>query len=150
MKLYCSRVCFGLDRRKNISGEQKKAEKRVYDIAYRERNAAKRKAQKAAYHKRIYDPVQAAIARKARMPYHVEYCRRPAYKAKKQKYDKARRASEYGPAAEAYRVFLDLWKEIRLRTTSYEAKWENGTWGKVQARRREARAEAEKAARHRD
>lgn len=151
MKLYCSRVCFGLDRRKGLSDDQRRLEKRIYDIEYRKHNAAKRKAQKAAYHKATYDPVKAADYRKARMPYyHVQYCRRPEYKAKKRGYDKKRRAAEYGPAAEAYTIFMDLTREIRTRASNYETKWENGTLNKAQGRRREGSSEAQKATRHRD
>lgn len=150
MRLYCGRTCSAVSRRKPISVEQKKAEKCAYDMRYRKKNAAKRRAQKAAYHKATYDPIKAAQKRKARMPYHVEYCRRPEYKAYKQRYDQKRRSAEYGPAAEAYGMLLDLTREIRGRATSYEIKRANGTFGKRQARAREAAAETEKAARHRD
>jgi hypothetical protein len=150
MSLYCSRICSGMARRKHISDAQKKLEKRLYDLEYNKRNRDKRQNQKAEYHKRTYDPVRAAEHRKTRMPYHVEYCRGQKYKVKKREYDKKRRASEYGPAAEAYTVFIDLTREIKSRATTYEIKWESGTWGKKQARNREARAESEKASRHRD
>lgn len=53
--------------------------------------AARRKAQKRASYRRTFDPQKAAITRKARMPYHVAYCRRPAYRKKKSAYDKKRR-----------------------------------------------------------
>jgi hypothetical protein len=37
LKLFCSRVCFGLSRRKGKTAEQKKAEKAAYDQEYRKR-----------------------------------------------------------------------------------------------------------------
>jgi hypothetical protein len=69
------------------------SEKRIYDAAYRKKNRAKLKAIKRLYHKRTYDPVKAAIERKAKMKNHVEYCRRPEYKKYKSKYDAKRRAT---------------------------------------------------------
>ena len=65
-------------------------EKRLYDAAYRKKNLAMLKAKKRAYFKRTYDPVKAAIGRKARMARHVAYCRRPEYREWKRAYDKRR------------------------------------------------------------
>lgn len=90
-----------------------KAEKAAYDREYRKKNAARLKEQKAAYFKRTYDPVEAAIKRKKRMPYHVEYCRQPEYKAWKKAYDRKRRKGKFGPFAEAYEVLMMLKAEIR-------------------------------------
>jgi len=47
----------------------------------------------------LLDPefgLEAAKARKVRMPLHIEYCRQPAYKAWKREYDRRHRAAEFG------------------------------------------------------
>src|SRR5262245_23738158 len=94
--VYCGRTCAGFARRQWKSDAQKRLEKSEYDAEYRNKNAAKLRADKAARHKRTYDPASAAIERKKRMPMHVEYCRRPEYRAYKQQYDREYRAKEYG------------------------------------------------------
>jgi len=147
MGLYCGRICMGLARRKHKPKAQRVEEKRLYDTAYRQKNADRLKAQKAAYNKRTYDPVKAAEHRKTRMPQHVEYCRRPEYRVKKRIYDKARRACEYGPAAEAWLLLTDLDREIRGRMDDYEIRKANLTLNKKQTR---CRQEACERARGRD
>lgn len=122
------------------SKAQKVAEKRLYDIAYREKNREMLKAKKAAYFRRTYDPVKAAVKRKARMHLHVAYCRQPRYKAWKQVYDRKYRAREYGPFADAYRLAIDLNREIKSRSTSYEIRSQNQTLNKRQSRSRAAQA----------
>ena len=141
LHLYCDRVCMGLARRQHKTRAQKAAEKRVYDIVYRELNAAMLKAKKAEYFRATYDPSKAAAHRKMRMPYHVEYCRQPAYRVKKRTYDRKRRAAEYGPASEAWMILLDINREVKGRMNNYEIKQANGTFGKRQARGREAAAD---------
>ena len=89
-----------------------KKAKAEYDRKYRKKNRARLKAEKAAYFQRTYDPVKAAKERKKKMPQHVEYCRQPAYKAWKKKYDKQRRSKKYGDFAEAHQLLLELTKEI--------------------------------------
>lgn len=74
LNLYCDRRCSGLGRRDGKTKEQKKEEKRLYDIEYRKTSPTLR-ARRRAFHLRTYDPVKAAIVRKKRMPQHVEYCR---------------------------------------------------------------------------
>jgi len=136
--LYCGRRCAGLGRRKPPKTmAQKKLEKREYDKLYRARNLESIKAKKAAYFKRTYDPDAARIERKRNMPAHVEYCRQPKYKAWKRDYDRRYRAKEYGPFAEAYQLTIDLNREIKERTSNYEIRQQNKTWGKAQQRDRE-------------
>jgi hypothetical protein len=117
---------------------QKMAEKRLYDMAYRDKNRAMLKVKKAAYFKRTYDPVKAAVVRKARMHLHVAYCRQPRYKAWKRVYDRKYRAREYGPFADAYRLAIDLNREIKSRSTNYEIRLQNETLNKRQSRARAA------------
>lgn len=141
LNLYCNRRCSGLGRRTGKTDAQKREEKRLYDIVYQAENREKRCAQKREYHKRTYDPVKAAAYRKTRMPYHVEYCRRPEYRAKKKNYDRKHRAAEYGDFAEAFLLTQDLNREIKERTSRHEVKYQNGATNKAQRRKRQAEAE---------
>ena len=141
MLIFCDRECAGLSRRQWVSKEQRKEEKRLYDIEYRRKNRAKLKAKKAAYYQRTRDPEKERQIRKARMPKHVEYCRRPEYRVKKQAYDQRRRDSAYGPFAEAARLAIDLNREIKGRMSRHEIYTQNQTLNKRQERRRADRQE---------
>jgi hypothetical protein len=136
--LYCGKACAGLARRTpKPDDETRRLLKAAYDSEYRERNAEKRRAQKAAWFKRTYDPAKAAVERKARMPRHVEYCRRPEYRAWKAEYDRAYKARlHFGEWADAALLLGDLEREINERATRYEVYQANGTLNKAQTRRR--------------
>jgi len=120
---------------------QKKAEKRAYDMENRRKNKAAFKAKKAAYFRATYDPEKARIERKKRAPQHAEYCRRPAYKKWKRQYDSEYRAKQFGAFAEAYKLAIELSREIKTRTNDYEIRIQNQTYGKAQKRDREAHGE---------
>lgn len=90
-----------------------KAKKAAYDREYRKNNYDRIKANHAAYFRQTYDPVKAAKERKKRMPQHVEYCRRPKYRAYKKEYDRQRRASRFGEFAEAYTALRALMAEVK-------------------------------------
>lgn len=137
LRLFCGRVCSGFGRRKGKTKAQLVAEKAAYDKQYRANNLAKITADKQAYFQRTYDPVAAAEHRKTRMPRHVEYCRRPEYKAKKSEYDRKIRAREFGDYADCYLLLLDIDKEVNSRMSDYEVRLVNGTYGKTQQRGRE-------------
>ena len=100
-----------------------KEAKAEYDRKYRKKNRARIKARKAAYFQSTYDPVKAAKERQKKMPEHVEYCRRPEYKAWKKKYDRKRQLSKYGEFAEAYNILLLLEKEIRRQEPNREVRY---------------------------
>jgi CRISPR/Cas system CSM-associated protein Csm2 small subunit len=135
--LYCNKVCFGLSRRTNKTDEQKKEEKRLYDIAYREKNLARIKTGKHEWFQRTYDPVKAAVERKKKMPQHVEYCRQPEYKKKKQVYDAQHRAKkQFGEFYESFLILQQIDQEVASRASKYEIGLENGTINKAQTRRR--------------
>jgi hypothetical protein len=136
-RLFCDRRCAGLARRAGKTKEQKVAEKRIYDAAYRAKNLAMLKAKKRAYFERTYDPKKAAVERKKRMHLHVAYCRQPRYKAWKQRYDQQYRAREYGPFADAYLLAVNLNREIKTRSSNYEIRLENQTLNKKQGRTRQ-------------
>jgi hypothetical protein len=138
LKLYCNRHCSALGRRQGKTVAQKREEKRLYDVQYRANNLPTLKEKKRAYHQRTYDPVEAAKVRKNRMPYHVEYCRQPWYRAWKSDYDRRRRAGEFGAFADAYTLTIELNREIKRRHDHEEIKYQNGCANKAQGREREA------------
>lgn len=138
MTVYCGRACSGLGRRKGKTVAQKKAEKSTYDAQRRIDLATRLKAEKAAYHRRTYDPVKAAIERKARMPRHVEYCRQPAYREYKRQYDRSYRAKkDFGPFWEAAMLVEDLNKAVLSRASRYEIDLQNGKLNKATKRKRD-------------
>jgi hypothetical protein len=136
-KLYCGRRCSGLGRRKGKTKAQKKEAKRLYDADYRIRNEAELKVKRAAYFQATYDPKKARIERRKRAKAHAEYCRTPEYRAWKHAYDQRRTDQQYGPFAEAFRLVIDLNREIKARSTNYDIRQENQTGNKTQKRERE-------------
>lgn len=143
-KLYCSRECAGIGRRKenpkspnNPNWKQMKAD---YDREYRTKNTERLKAEKAARYK-VTGPMNRGkerAYREKRMPAHVEYCRRPEYKAWKHKYDLKFRAKKlFGPFAEASLVLRDVEMEISKRMTWVEIRQANGTLNKSTQRKRD-------------
>lgn len=137
-RAFCNRKCTGLWRRLNKSPDEKKAEKAAYDRAYREKNHDLIKAKKSAYFQRTYDPEKARVERKANMARHVEYCRRPEYRAKKHAYDigyNARR--NYGSFGEAFILLQQLENEVGSRMSDYEIRSQQGALNKAQQRKRD-------------
>jgi hypothetical protein len=135
-KLFCNLTCSVLARRKPKTKEQKVEEKRLYDAEYRQKNLARLKAEKRAYYAENHDREKEAAYRKANMHKHVEYCRRPEYRAKKAVYDLDRRAAEYGEFAEAYKLTLAVDREVKSRMSRYEIYAANGTLNKKLQRTR--------------
>jgi hypothetical protein len=120
--IYCDRACAGLARRTDSrTPEQKRADKRAYDMEYRNRNREALKAKHAEYYAKV-GPTQRdreREVRRKRMPLHVEYCRQPEYRKKKQSYDEQRRSKIYGPFAECHRLLVLLKREIVNRCPNY-------------------------------
>ena len=134
--LYCNRSCSGMARR--VPTDQKKEAKRLYDARRQVERAAELSAQKAAYYQRTRDPAKERERRRANMGQHVEYCRRPEYRAYKADYDRQHRAEEYGEYADAYLLLLDLEREIRSRASWCERARARGYYTRsAQQRRRE-------------
>jgi hypothetical protein len=134
--LYCDRTCSGTARR--TPPDQKKEAKRIYDARRRVEKVAEISAKKAAYYQRTRNPAKERERRAANMPRHIEYCRRPEYRAYKADYDRQLRANEYGEYAETYLLLLDLEREIRSRATQYERLKARGYYTRsAQQRRRE-------------
>ncbi len=136
--LYCSRACSGFGRRKGKTQDQRKEEKRLYDIEYRARKSEELKRKKHAYYQRTRDPSKEAKKRKERMPSHIEYCRRPEYRAWKKSYDRQYRAvKHYGAFAECFLLVMDIRDECLSRMTDYEIRLEKGTLNKSLKRKRD-------------
>ena len=137
MKLFCGRACAGLSRREVRTKDEFVAAKAAYDRAYRDKNRDVLKVKKHEWHLATYDPERERIKRKARMPQHIEYCRRPEYREWKKAYDRQYRCKTiYGPYWEAASVVMDLDQEIHSRASDYEIRTANGTLNKALQRRR--------------
>jgi len=138
MAMHCGRVCSAINRRKEKSVGEKRAEKAAYDKKRRLELATKIKSEKAAYYQRTKDPVREAAIRKKRMPKHVEYCRRPEYVEWKRGYDKVYRAkTEHGEFWEAALLALEIRKACLELTDDTEIRRQKGTLNKHQTRRRD-------------
>ena len=137
--VYCGKECAGIARRKPpVPDSERKALKAEYDREYRSKNKAILKAKKADYFRRTYDPVKAAAHRQTRMAAHVEYCRRPEYRAKKREYDRRHRAEKfYGEWAECFLLTQDIRNECLEQASDYEIRLAAGTLSKSQQRKRD-------------
>lgn len=143
--LFCNKECSGLHRRKNKTHEQKKIEKRIYDMEYRTKNKAMLKAKKAkdfqnrSQARRDYEKEY----RKQNMQRHVKYCQRSEYKEYKKKYDEEYRAKELGGEFwESYMLIVQLDKELDARMSWYDRQMNKGTLNKANQRRREYERES--------
>lgn len=135
--LYCNRTCAGLGRRKHLTKEFLVERKRLYDIEYRKVDVEAKQTKRAAYHKRTYNPVKAAIERQKTMARHIAYCQRPEYITWKREYDKKYRAKKnYGEFWESFLLVQDIETEVLSRTTRYDIMLANGTIAKNQKRKR--------------
>jgi hypothetical protein len=142
--LYCSRACAGLAHRVIRTTAEAAALKADYDRRRRaELGEALLAEKRAAYRDRLArDPEGLRAAQKKnrdqRKGAHVEYCRRPEYRAWKKSYDRQHRAVKFfGPFADAFLALQDLETEIASRASRYEIYSENGTLNKCLKRKRE-------------
>ena len=139
--LYCGRTCAGIARQKpKPTDAEAKAAKAEYDKAYRAANTEKIKAGKLAWYHANHQEILARMTstRKERMPSHLEYCRQPAYQAKKSKYDLHRRTQkQFGEFSEAFLLLQEVEAEISRRASRYEIYSQNGLLNKAQTRRRQ-------------
>lgn len=144
-KIFCSRACSSEDKRLHKDDEQKKLEKRLYDMEYRSKNKAMLKVKKAdafqnrSEERRKYEKVY----RKKNMQRHVEYCRDPKYKEWKKKYDQEYRAKELGGEFwESYLLILQLDKELDEKMSWYDRQMDKGTLNKANQRKKEYERES--------
>ncbi len=149
LRIFCNRKCAGIGRRTNKTKAERKEEKRLYDLQYRQENLAMLRQKKRQYHKATYDPKTAAKARKKTMARHIEYCRQPEYRKWKKKYDQKYRGEKlYGEFGEAFQVLMAIENEIASRITRYEVYQQNGTLNKHLARRRDYERQTGQRQRH--
>lgn len=138
--LYCGRRCAGIARQTPKPTEaEAKAAKAEYDRQYRAANLEKIKADKLAWYRANHADILAreTAKRPKKMPYHLEYCRQPDYRAKKSKYDLQFRArKQFGEFSEAFLLLRDVETEISQRASRYEIYSQNGTLNKALRRRR--------------
>lgn len=111
-----------------------------YDRAYRTEHRDEILAEKKAYHRRTYDPTTAREYRKRRTFDHAAYCRRyyadPAKKQEKVEYDIARRGAAFANYCEAWRLLIELEREIRVRVPDkYERQKNRGYFDKLKERK---------------
>lgn len=137
MKLFCGRVCFGLDRRSGKSIEQKKEEKRRYDIE-RVKDPViwmYRRFQALAYNSSPAGRKMQKRNREKFKQHHLEYCRTPEYRAYKRDYDQVYVAkTKYGEYWESYLTVKEIQKITQPE--KYQIRIENGTLNKSQKRKR--------------
>lgn len=135
---YCSKKCSGLARRYNKTREQRISEKSEYDRQYREKNRELIKQKKHEHFIKTYDPTQAALDRKKTMPRHIEYCRRPEYKANKITYDMEFRAKKlYGENWESAILIQQINKKLVEMADKAELRTIQGTNNKSKKRKRQ-------------
>ncbi len=147
--LFCNRICAGMQRRKGKTREQCVAEKAEYDRQYRAASPTL-KTRRHAHHLRTYDPEKARKRRQTIRDWHrayaAEYRSRVEWKAHKVEYDLRRRAADYADFAEAWRLLIDLEKEIRARCPDkYERQKARGYFTRIQERQRNDRQERQSA-----
>jgi hypothetical protein len=138
--IYCGKKCAGISRRLKTQPTEveRKASKKLYDARRRVEKADEIRSKKKEYFKRTYKPEKAAVKRKENMHKHVEYCRRPEYRAYKRDYDRKYLAcKKFGEFSEVALLLQEIDREIEKRATRHEIYRINGTLNKAQMRRRE-------------
>lgn len=148
---YCSRQCAGLARRVERSADERKQRKAEYDALYRTARADVLREKKREYFQRSYDADAAREKRKSRMPYHVAYCRRyyadPVKRREKFAYDVRLRGRQYAEFAEAWRLLIELEREVRSRCPDkYERQKGRGYFTRIQERKHRDRQERRQSA----
>lgn len=123
MKLFCGQKCFGLSRRTNKSKQERKEYKMFYDCFFRVFNMSRIKRRKSKYFQKDYEanPEKYRKERERRRKAHLEYCRSPAYKKWKKRYDEKHRAKKkYGDYAEAFILVNKIAALVDNRAAMYE------------------------------
>lgn len=142
-RCYCSRRCSGLSRSGRGAPAELLKRKAEYDRERRTLLADRLKVEKAAYYRAHRNPERERRERRKKRHYHAAYIRRyyakPENKAAKVAYDLERRAAEYGPFGEAWKVLIQLQREIIKRAPDkYERMKARGYYDRqrIQERRR--------------
>jgi len=120
-----------------LTVDEKKEQKRLYDIEYRKKNREKIKKRKAEAFKLDYaaNPEKYREQRRKRYPEHLKYLQSDRYKAWKKKYDQEHRAKKkHGEFWES----AILLKKISDFVDNRAAKIASGNYGKSQKRKRKS------------
>jgi hypothetical protein len=126
-RLFCSRKCTGLARRRpKLPLAERKAKKAAYDAIRRVQLADEIRAEKRERHKLTYTYEQAKAKREDRKQrlghdYHARYCRQyfaadPKRKTRKVTYDRRRRDAAFGEFAACAKLLRELQALIRQRS----------------------------------
>lgn len=124
LNLYCDRKCAGLGRRSNETEEEKKFIKYLYDrfIFLADETLKQKKSERFKIDYRD-NPDKYKAIRQRRMKDHIEYCRRPEYKAKKKVYDQQYRSKKlYGQHWESAILLRELGNIVDNRLAKAEQK----------------------------
>lgn len=131
--MFCDRICFGLNRRKNKTTEQKKLEKSEYDKRYLAKNHDKIKAQNQIYNQTTSGRAMQKRNREKFKESHKKYIKTPKYRAWKKVYDRKFQAKkQYG---EFWESFL-LLRDIEYLIPNREVMQQNNLNNKSQKRKR--------------
>lgn len=132
---YCNKTCAGLGRRRNLTIEQKKAEKANYDREYRNNNRELLKEKKQIYYQTPSGRAVQKRNRDNRKEQHKAYIKTDRYRKWKHDYDKIYVAkNKYGEFFESGILLNEL--EIAILPERKEAKIQNGISNKSQKRKR--------------
>jgi hypothetical protein len=104
-----------------VTAEQKKEEKRLYDIAYRAKNKDSIIAKKKKYYQTEAGKKTSKRNRDKLKEYHLKYCATPKYREWKKEYDKKYRAKkEYGEYFESFLLVEEISTHIDNRAVKQE------------------------------
>lgn len=135
MKLFCSRVCFGLDRRVERTEDEKKRIKYEYDKKRREELKDEIQKRQKAYNESPAGRAMQKRHRDKRKKQHAEYIKSERYRKWKKEYDKKYVAkSNYGDFWEASIILNEI--ETILIPQRHEVKVQKGTYNKSKQRKR--------------
>jgi ribosomal protein L24E len=133
--LFCNKVCFGLNRRKPKTEDEKREIKRLYDIEYRKKNNNRIKSRMQKYNA---SPAGRAMQKRNREKFkesHKEYIKQPKYRVYKKDYDQKYCAKKnYGEFWESSLVLKEI--EQVIEPEKAELKIQKGTYNKSQKRKR--------------
>lgn len=135
LKLFCSRVCFGLNRRVNRTDEEWKKIKADYDKKRRAELKDVIKAKQKAYNESPAGRAMQKRHREKRKEQHAAYIKTEKYRKWKQVYDKTFHAkANYGEFWEAAIILNDI--ETIVKPQKLEVKIQKGLLNKSTQRKR--------------
>lgn len=142
---YCSRKCFSLSRRTNLTASQKKEKKRLYDIEYRRKQGKLLLAKRRESYRRNIETYRVYQRQRRESGVQKRYMRKylknywtTEKKKDKAAYDRVFRAKKkFGPFWESHLLLLKINKEVLKRASKYECRLARGYYNKAQIRKRQ-------------